>query len=125
MNAPDVEVVRARLGDVQIAVELFKLQSLLTTREASGVRLVDVSRALGAEKPDLAHVGLIAQRSGPPLGLCLGTVLGFTTLTRRAIHPLPSWTHRLIPKFLYPACARDEDGGAVWLIDVTRLEEPS
>ena len=120
-----VEVVRAQMGQVQIAVELLKLQSVLTAAEASGVRLVDVSAQLGARRPKLTHVGLIARTSGPPTGLYLGTVLGFTTLTRERIHRLPEWTHALIPNFLYPACTRDEDGNAVWLIDVSKIEEPT
>ncbi len=120
-----VEVVRAQMGQVQIAVELLKLQSVLTTAEASGVRLVDLSTQLGARRPKLTHIGLIARVSGPPIGLYLGTVLGFTTLTREHVHPLPEWTHALIPTFLYPACTRDEDGNAVWLIDVTKIGAPA
>lgn len=120
-----VEVVRAQMGQVQIAVELLKLQSVLTTAEASGVRLVDVSDQLGARRARLSHVGLISRASGPPIGLYLGTVLGFTTLTRERVHPLPGWTHGLIPPFLYPACARDDDGDAIWLIDVSKIEEPT
>lgn len=116
-----VEVVRATLGDLEVALELRALNSVLTQREAAGVDLVDPAPWLGVEGHARQHVGLVLPEGAPPVGICLGVVRGFERWGARQLYPLPPWLGALTPDVLAPACGWDEEHGAIWVLDVAAL----
>ena len=116
-----VTLVRSELGGIHIAVELAKLQSVLTSAQAGSILTVDIARRMGAGRYKNEHIGLIDQHHGPPIGLCLGMVSGFFEISIEHIRRLPEWTLGFVPEFLYPACAIDDSGEAIWLIDVLKI----
>lgn len=121
MSQP-VEMVRAELGPVLLALELTQLQSVLTAEEARGLELLDVRDWLGARARPLEHVGLVTPPSQPPLGIGLGRVIGVERWGPQRLYPLPGWLQALAPPILLPACGWDPERlRAIWLLDVEAL----
>lgn len=112
-----VEVIRARLGALEIALALRQVQSVLTLEEASGLTLIDLPAWLGVPDARQAHVGLLATTFGVPLGIALGEVRGVARWDAADVGALAPWLCADLPAFLHPGVGISEAGEAIWLIN--------
>lgn len=115
-----VEVVRSRLGELELACELQLVSSVLDFDEAQGIRLVDPAPQLGQRPCHDGHVAYVQPEAGAPVGICLGEVRGFEAWTSSDVRRLPRWLTAFLPATLRPGCGVDGDD-IVWLLDLRRL----
>ena len=118
-----MEFIRAKLGQLELAVELKLIQSVLDAEQAQSLRLLDPRQALGQADAPIRHVGLLRGPAGLPCGLCLGLVSGVTRLDPSQVHPMPAWLRHHLPPIIYPACARAPQGALIWLLNPRPLWE--
>jgi hypothetical protein len=118
-----LEFIRASLGQLQLAVELRLISSVLDAQQGQALRLLDPRPLLGQEGAAIRHIGLLRTTNGPPLGLCLGEVRGVARLDAGQLYSLPPWLRQHLPSLLYPACALDPSGELLWLLNPRPLWE--
>lgn len=125
MSRGELEVIRTRFGPLELAVELHQVSSLLDYRDGHGLQLVDPAPLLGLRPLGQGHVGFVVAEAGPPVGVILGEVRGFEKWSAARIMMLPRWLQNYLPEVLWPACALDDGGALVWLLDLAKLTRQS
>lgn len=122
MSAPSYsDVLLTKLGDLSVGVDLGVIGSVLDYEQAAGFELIDLAALLGQGVDEHRHVGLLDATTGPPLGLCLGDVIGVETVRSSSLLLLPEWVHSISSAYLLSACFEAKQGEISWLIDLTQV----
>ena len=117
-SGQSIEVIRTRFGPLELAMELHQVSSVLDYSDGHGLYLVDPAPLLGLRPLGKGHVGFVVSAHGPPVGVLIGEVSGFETWDAQRILKLPEWLKNYLPPVLKEACAVDDRGQLVWLLDL-------
>ncbi len=115
MTAP-VSILRARVGETHIALELQSVVSLLDPAQAEHLEIIVVSAALGERYQQPAAVALLESPHGS-VALGVDEINGYEHWDRSRVARVPEWLARHLPKILKPACGLGDDGKIVWIVD--------
>lgn len=115
------DVILTRIGGLSVGVDLSAIGSVLDYEQAAGFELIDLAALLGQGVGEHKHVGLLDATTGPPLGLCLGDVIGVETVRSSGLLLLPEWVHSIGSAYLLGACFEARQGELSWLIDLTQV----
>jgi hypothetical protein len=118
-----IPMLRARVGDTHVAMELAHVVSLLDPSQTEDLEVILVSAALGEPYQAPTAVALL-DSDGHSIALGLDAIAGYEHWDRSRLARLPKWLARHLPDILKPACGMGDDGNVVWIIHPPAFAQP-
>lgn len=111
----EIPILRARVGQTHLALELGSLVSLLEPDQVEGIEIVGVAGVLGQPYAAPRAVALLNYRNAS-IALGLDEIAGYEQWDATRVAPLPRWLAQHLPDILKPACGLGDDGEIVWIL---------